>query len=257
MEAPENSNSVAPRVPNPEDATQRAKLVEVSSLRANYGQRQVLFDVDLEIGVGEIVAIFGHNGAGKTTLLNALFGLVKPVSGTITYDGQPVTGSATAANVRRGIAYIAAENFVFGELSVLDNLRLGGHLESSRKLTRKRLDSVYELFPILAERHAQEAGTLSGGQQRMLSVGIALMLGPRLLLVDEPSLGLSPAVVEQVMSAIGRLAREESLSVALVEQNVISTLPVVDRAYFIRSGRVLLEESAAQLRERDSYWELF
>jgi branched-chain amino acid transport system ATP-binding protein len=140
---------------------------------------------------------------------------------------------------------------------VLDNLKLGAHLESSRRVMQERLERVYEIFPILRERGSQVAGTLSGGQQRMLSIGMAFMSGPRLLLVDEPSLGLSPTLVDQVMEAIGILARDESLSVLLVEQNVVRTLPVVDRAYFVRSGRIILEESAEELRKRESYWELF
>lgn len=232
-------------------------LLETSSLRANYGPRQVLFDVDVRVGVGEVVAVFGHNGAGKTTMLNTVFGMMKPAGGTVSYDEEDVTGQKCSRNVRRGMAYVAAENFVFGELGVLDNLKLGAHLESSRSLTNERLGRAFELFPVLEERTTQAAGTLSGGQQRMLSIGMALMSGPRLLLIDEPSLGLSPNLVDQVMETIGRLAKEESLSVLLVEQNVVKTLPVVDRAYFVRSGRVILEESGSELRKRDSYWELF
>jgi branched-chain amino acid transport system ATP-binding protein len=236
---------------------QREPLLEVSSLRAGYGRRQVLFDLSLDVSLGEVVAVFGHNGAGKTTTLNSIFGLVKPSGGTVRYDGGEITGAACANNVRKGIACVVAENFVFGELSVLDNLKLGAHLESSRRVMQERLGRVYEIFPILQERGSQVAGTLSGGQQRMLSIGMAFMSGPRLLLVDEPSLGLSPTLVDQVMEAIGILARDESLSVLLVEQNVVRTLPVVDRAYFVRSGRIILEESAEDLRKRESYWELF
>jgi branched-chain amino acid transport system ATP-binding protein len=252
LAAPERSDAATPV-----EAQGTGTLVRASGLCAGYGRRKVLHDVDIEIGAGEIVAIFGHNGAGKTTLLNSIFGFVRPTAGKVEFDGAEVTGDDAAANVRRGMAYIAAENFVFSELSVIDNLKLGGHLESSRKVVGERLAQVHALFPILAERESQDAGTLSGGQQRMLSVGMALMSGPRLLLVDEPSLGLAPALVQQVMEAIGKLAREESLSVILVEQNVISTLAVVDRAYFVRSGRILAEETQAQLKERDSFWELF
>jgi branched-chain amino acid transport system ATP-binding protein len=235
----------------------RAPLLEVSSLRARYGPRQVLFDVGLHVGSGEIVAMFGHNGAGKTTTLKAIYGLAKPAGGTVTYGGDDITGAACARNVRRGIAYVAAENFTFSELSVRDNLKLGAYLESSRSNIQQRLRRVFEIFPLLEKRSSQLAGTMSGGEQRMLSLGIALMSGPRLLLVDEPSLGLSPALVEKVMELIGRLAREESLSVLLVEQNVVKALAVAERAYFMRSGRVILEERAEELRKRDSYWELF
>jgi branched-chain amino acid transport system ATP-binding protein len=237
--------------------TGAAGLLDVSQLRAGHGRHQVVHEVSLQVDRGEVVALFGHNGAGKTTTLSAIFGLNKPMGGRVRFDGADVTGASCAANVQRGLTLIPAENFVFADLSVLDNLRLGAHLERSAEVERKRLGFVYEMFPILEERSDQLAGTMSGGQQRMLSMGIALMSGPRLLLLDEPSLGLSPALVQQMMQVIGRLAAEEGLSVLLVEQNVAQTLAVVDRAYFMRAGRILLEESAAKLRERDSFWDLF
>jgi branched-chain amino acid transport system ATP-binding protein len=232
-------------------------LLEVELLKAGYGRRPVLFDVSLRIAPGEIVAMFGHNGAGKTTALGAIFGRVRPTGGRISFDGADVTGTAGIGMVRRGMTLIPAERFVFADLTVLDNLRLGADRERSRAAISERLEQVYELFPILAERGRQLAGTMSGGQQRMLSIGIALMTGPKLLLLDEPSLGLSPAFVQQLMEVIGNLARERSLSVLLVEQNVAQTLGVVDRAYFMRSGRIILEERAEELQGRDSYWDLF
>lgn len=232
-------------------------LLDVEALRAGHGRRQVVFDVDLRVAEGEIVAIFGHNGAGKTTTLSSIFGTVKPMDGSIRFGGKDVAGAAAAANVGRGLTLIPAENFVFADLSVIDNLRLGAQLERSGDVIARRLDRVHDVFPVLAERADQLAGTMSGGQQRMLSIGIALMSGPRLLLLDEPSLGLSPSLVQQVMEVIGRLSRDEGLSVLLVEQNVVQTLPVVDRAYFMRSGRIILEESSEALRTRDSFWDLF
>jgi branched-chain amino acid transport system ATP-binding protein len=242
---------------SPTPQAEREKLVEAVGLRAGYGRRQVLFDVDLHVGRGEIVAMFGHNGAGKTTTLKSIYGQVRPTGGTVRFAGEGITRSSCARNVKRGMAYVAAEHFVFGELSVLDNLRLGAHLEPSRAARQERLRRVCDIFPILEERKGQAAGTMSGGQQRMLSMGIALMSKPRLLLLDEPSLGLSPTLVEQVMAVVGKLAREDELSVLLVEQNVVNTLPVIDRAYFMRSGRIILDETAEQLRERESYWDLF
>jgi branched-chain amino acid transport system ATP-binding protein len=229
----------------------------VQGLKARYGHRPVLFDVSLTVGSGEIVAMFGHNGAGKTTTLNTIFGRVKPDGGSVTFDGRDITSGSSIGHVGAGMTLIPAERFVFADLSVLDNLRLGAQRERSRSTINERIKQVHELFPILAERSSQLAGTLSGGQQRMLSIGIALMTGPRLLLLDEPSLGLAPALIEQMMNVIGVLAREQSLSVLLVEQNVVQTLGVVDRAYFLRSGRIILEESAEELRKRDSYWDLF
>jgi branched-chain amino acid transport system ATP-binding protein len=232
-------------------------LLTLREVKANHGRRPVLFDVSLEVAAGEIVAIFGHNGAGKTTTLNTIFGRVKPAGGSVSFDGREITGASGIDNVKRGMTLIPAERFVFADLTVLDNLRLGAQRERSRPLIEQRIARVYELFPILAERGGQLAGTMSGGQQRMLSIGIALMTGPRLLLLDEPSLGLSPALVEQMMKVIGLLAREQSLSVVLVEQNVVQTLGVVDRAYFLRSGRIILAETAAELSKRDGYWDLF
>jgi branched-chain amino acid transport system ATP-binding protein len=231
--------------------------VRATGIRAGYGRRQVLFDVDLRVGAGEVVAMFGHNGAGKTTTLKSIYGQVRPTAGQIHFAGENVTRSVCARNVKRGMAFVAAEHFVFGELSVVDNLRLGAHLEPSHSVRQTRLRQVYEIFPVLEERRTQAARTLSGGQQRMLSLGIALMSGPRLLLLDEPSLGLSPALVEKVMSIVGTLAREQKLSVLLVEQNVVNALPVIDRAYFMRSGRIILDETAEGLRARDSYWDLY
>jgi branched-chain amino acid transport system ATP-binding protein len=232
-------------------------LLEVQQLRAGHGRHEVVHGIELRVRPGEVVALFGHNGAGKTTTLNSVFGMVKPMGGAVRFGGDDITGSSCATNVRRGLTLIPAENFVFADLTVLDNLRLGAHLEPSSERVSERLDYVYEVFPILQERGSQLAGTLSGGQQRMLSIGIALMSGPRMLLLDEPSLGLSPALVQQMMQVIGRLAKEQSLSVLLVEQNVVQTLPVVDRAYFMRSGRILLEEASETLRERDTFWDLF
>ena len=241
----------------PTSAPSGDDIVRATGIRAGYGRRQVLFEVDMRVGVGEVVGMFGHNGAGKSTTLRSIYGQVRPTAGQILFAGENVTRSACARNVKRGMAFVAAEHFVFGELSVVDNLRLGAHLEPSRSVRHARLQQVYEVFPLLEERRTQAAGTLSGGQQRMLSLGIALMSGPRLLLLDEPSLGLSPALVEQVMSIVGTLAREQKLSVLLVEQNVVNALPVIDRAYFMRSGRIILDETVEQLRKRDSYWSLF
>lgn len=251
MEVPEHNPSSAAVM------AEQPNLVEVSGVSVSYGRRPVLFDVDLHIAPGEIVAMFGHNGAGKTTLLNTIFGRVKPSSGTITFRGRDIRSVSAIDNVRDGMTMIPAERFVFADLTVLDNLKLGAYGQTDAETVARRLEQIYEVFPILAETKSQLAGTMSGGQQRMLSIGIALATEPRLLLLDEPSLGLSPALVDQMMQTIGRLAREDSLSVLLVEQNVLRTLPVVDRAYFLRSGRIILSESAEELRKRESYWELF
>ena len=250
MEAPEPVESHAPG-----DAAENSLLLDVKGLQSGYGRRPVLFEVDLHIGVGEIVAMFGHNGAGKTTTLNSIFGRIRSSAGTVQFAGEDITHDKGIVNVRRGMTLIPAEQFVFGDLTVLDNLKLGAFGNAAEM--DQRMAQVYELFPILEERTKQLAGTMSGGQQRMLSVGIALMTGPKLLLLDEPSLGLSPALVQQMMAAIGKLAHEQQLSVLMVEQNVVQTLSVVDRAYFMRGGRIILEEPAEHLKGRDSYWDLF
>lgn len=248
MAAPESAVTAS-------DGAAAELLLEVKGLRAGYGRRPVLFDVDLKIAPGEIVALFGHNGAGKTTTLNSVFGRIRPGAGSIRFAGQDITRAKGIENVRRGMTLIPAEHFVFQDLSVLDNLRLGAYGNPGQM--DELMPHVYELFPILEERQRQLAGTMSGGQQRMLSIGIALMTGPRLLLLDEPSLGLSPTLVQQMMVAIGRLAAERQLSVLMVEQNVVQTLDVVNRAYFMRGGRIILEEQSEQLKGRESYWELF
>jgi branched-chain amino acid transport system ATP-binding protein len=250
LEAPESVENHGPA-----EAAEAALLLDVRGLQSGYGRRPVLFEIDLHIGVGEIVAMFGHNGAGKTTTLNSIFGRIRSSAGTIQFAGEDITHDKGIVNVRRGMTLIPAEQFVFGDLTVLDNLKLGAFGNAAEM--DQRMAQVYELFPILEERTKQLAGTMSGGQQRMLSVGIALMTGPKLLLLDEPSLGLSPALVQQMMAAIGKLAHEQQLSVLMVEQNVVQTLGVVDRAYFMRGGRIILEETAEHLKGRDSYWDLF
>jgi branched-chain amino acid transport system ATP-binding protein len=179
------------------------------------------------------------------------------LGGTIRFNGKDVTKASSRANVKAGMAMIPSERFVFADLTVIDNLLLGAANDPDSDRRAKRLELVRQLFPILTERSGQLAGTMSGGQQRMVSLGMALMASPTLLMLDEPSLGLAPAVVQQIFSTVRRLADEEGLSVLLLEQNVGQALRIVDRVSVMRSGRVILEESAEQMRARDSYWELF
>jgi branched-chain amino acid transport system ATP-binding protein len=237
-------------------ATERDLLL-LSGVQAGYGRKHVVFDVDLHVGRGEIVTIVGHNGAGKTTTLKTVFGMLRPLGGNIVYDGDDVARSSCRRNVLRGMSYIPAERFVFGDLNVIDNLRLGGMHHRDSKSRDERLALVYEMFPILRERSEQKARTMSGGQQRMLSLGLAMMSRPRLLLLDEPSLGLAPALVGEIFNGVRRLADEEGLSVLLLEQNVGQVLRIADRAYVMRSGRIILEETAAQMQQRPDYWDLF
>ena len=232
-------------------------VLEVGGLHAGYGRREVLSDVSLSVGVGEIVCVLGHNGAGKSTLLKTIFGMVKPTSGSIMMEGRDVAGHSPAANVRQGISFTPAEAAVFPELSVEQNLQMGAFSVPDPKTRQARTDEVYELFPILRRRRAQAAGTLCGGQQRMLSIGMALVAGPKLMLLDEPSLGIAPSIGQELFALIRTLADTTSIAVLLVEQNVRAALRAADRAYFIRSGRILLEESAEAAQGREHWWDLF
>lgn len=236
---------------------QRPDVLLLDGLGAGYGRKQVVFDLSMRVGEGEVIAVLGHNGAGKTTTIKTVLGLLPAHGGQITYCGEDVTKASSRRNVKAGMSLIPSERFVFGDLSVLDNLLLGGANEPSAEVRAARMRRVHELFPILDERAGQLASTLSGGQQRMVSLGLSLMAGPRLLMLDEPSLGLAPAVVERLFDAVRGLADEEGLSVLLLEQNVGQALRICDRVYVMRAGRMILEETVEQMRGRDSYWDLF
>lgn len=232
-------------------------LLQAIDVSAAYFRKQVLFDVSIDVGPGEIVAVLGHNGAGKTTLLKTLSGFVPLVGGQVRFSGQDRTNEAYWRKVRDGVTFTPAEAPVFRPLSVHDNLELGGFTVADAKLRASRMQAVYDLFPILGEREKQLAGTLSGGQQRMLSLGMAIMTAPKLMLLDEPSLGLAPAVVQSIFTQIHRFAKEDGLSVLLVEQNVKAALRIADRAYFMRAGSVILEEDSATALARGHWWDLF
>jgi branched-chain amino acid transport system ATP-binding protein len=239
------------------DVTSLTPLLRVSDLHAAYGTKEVLHGVDLHVGAGEIVALMGHNGAGKTTTIRTVLGALRARSGSIHLDGDDVTGQPVRRLVRAGVALIPSERFVFPDLSVRDNLLLGAANAPHGSDTTARLHEVETLFPLLAERSSQLAGQLSGGQQRMVSLGIALMAQPRLLLLDEPSLGLAPSIVETIFGRLRSLASTSGLGILLLEQNVKQALQVADRAYVMRSGRIILEESAEKMRMRADYWDLF
>jgi branched-chain amino acid transport system ATP-binding protein len=229
----------------------------VENLQGGYGRKQVVYDVDFRVDAGEILGVLGHNGSGKSTTIRTILGINKPFGGRITFAGKDVTNSNSRQNVKAGMAMIPSERFVFADMTVTDNLLLGGANDPDEDRRAKRFELVRELFPILVDRANQAAGTMSGGQQRMVSLGMALMASPKLLMLDEPSLGLAPAVVQQIFGTVRRLADEEGLAVLLLEQNVGQALKIADRCSVMRSGRVILEESAAEMRARDSYWELF
>jgi branched-chain amino acid transport system ATP-binding protein len=230
-------------------------MLKVRNLEAGYGPLKVLRQVSLHVSAGEIVTLIGANGAGKSTLLRALSGLLAPRGGEVLFDGKPIRGLPAERVVGLGIALVPEGRQVFAAMSVEENLVLGGYVAARRgrdgEGTVAALDQVYALFPILRERSVQLAGTLSGGEQQMLAMGRALMTDPRLLMMDEPSMGLAPLVVRDIFRAIQRL-REEGRTVLLVEQNARAALRIADRGYVIETGRLVLEgEAGFLLRDRE------
>lgn len=235
----------------------RTTLLSARALTAGYGKQRVLHDVSIHVTEGEVVGVLGHNGAGKTTLLKALARMIPVVSGDIDYLGEPVTRRSSVQMVRRGISMTPAETPIFRELTVEQNLELGASGITDRKEVRQRMQDVFAVFPVLGDRRSAVAGRFSGGQQRQLSLGIALMARPRLMLLDEPSLGISPAVVGSTFRTIRDLATERAMSVLVVEQNVKAVTAIVDRVYVLRNGSIVLEESGAMAQQRNEWWELF
>ena len=228
-----------------------APLLEVRGLTAGYGTVPVLHDVDLTIAEGQITAVVGANGAGKTTLLRTLSGLVAPSGGEATFDGQPLLGTRVEDMVRRGIAHVPEGRGVIAELTVDENLRLGGLWRSDKADARLAAQEVYELFEPLARRRDSPGHQLSGGERQMLAVGRALVARPRLLLLDEPSLGLAPRVTAQIMALLQKLRDASGLTVLLVEQNVRSALSIADRGVVLALGRVVADRDAATLAADD------
>ncbi|GLY95722.1 ABC transporter ATP-binding protein [Actinoplanes sp. NBRC 103695] len=226
-------------------------LLEVKGLTAGYGAAPVLHDIDLSIEQGQIVAVMGANGAGKTTLLRTLSGLVKPTSGEIRLDGADLRTTKVEQMVRRGIAHVPEGRGVVTELTVDENLRLGGLWRSDKADARKALDEVYELFEPLARRKRHPGHQLSGGERQMLALGRALIGRPRLMLLDEPSLGLAPRVIAQIMALLRDLRNSTGMTVLLVEQNVRSALSIADIGVVMSLGRVVTRNDAATLRTDD------
>lgn len=223
-------------------------LLSAKDLHVRYGAVEAVRGVNFELRQGEIVALLGANGAGKSSIMNAITGLVPTASGQVMFDGQDITGAAPESLAPAGLTLSPEGRRVFGTLSVADNLRMGAFALSDKDTISAAWDRVYDLFPILRERKDQYAGTLSGGQQQMLAVGRALMSNPRVLLLDEPSLGLAPLIVDQIFDLILKL-RDQGVTLLVVEQNVAKTLQVADRAYVLVSGEVVEQGKPSQLSE--------
>jgi len=228
-----------------------AALLAVRNLEARYGDTRVLRGVSFEVAEGGITTILGANGAGKTTTLRAVCGMVK-TAGEITFDGRRIEGRPTEDVVRLGVAHVPEGRGTFVQLTVEENLHLGAYARRDSRHLGTEIERVCRYFPVLAERRAQVAGTLSGGEQQMLAVARALMLRPRLLLLDEPSLGLAPLVVREIFRIIRTINREERVSVLLVEQNASLALGLADHAYLMETGRVVMSGPAAELRQNDA-----
>ena len=229
-------------------------LLRLSSVSADYGALSALKAVSLHVNEGELVALLGANGAGKSSTLNCISGLLPPRSGQVVFDGQTLNGWAPDRVVRAGVTQVPEGRQVFGSMTVLENLLLGAYTRFQRRERREieqDLQTMWDLFPILADRRTQRAGSFSGGEQQMLAIARALMARPRMLLLDEPSMGLAPVLVREIFETIVRL-RARGTTVLLVEQNALAALRVADRAYVLESGRIVLEGTAEELmRDRE------
>jgi branched-chain amino acid transport system ATP-binding protein len=215
-------------------------MLQVTNLAVDHGKLRALWDVTLHVDKGERVGLLGANGAGKSTTLGAILGVYPASDGAIEFDGNAITHQGAARNVAAGIALVPEGRRLFPEMTVYENLRMGAYPRTARARMKDSLDQVYQLFPILAERRTQAAGTLSGGQQQMVAIGRALMANPSLLLLDEPFLGMAPVIIDQVMSVLGRISTT-GVTILLVEQNIHRALEFVQRAYLIENGRIVLE----------------
>lgn len=223
-------------------------MLEIAGLRAGYGPLQVLWEVSLAVSEGEFVALLGPNGAGKTTALRTVSGIIAPMGGQIWLSGRPIGDLAAHEVHRMGLSFIPEDLNLFGDMSVRENLLLGAYGVGKKEKIRKSLEYVFHLFPVLADRRSQLAGTLSGGERKMLALARGLMSDPTILLVDEPSLGLAPLLAVSVLEALLDLNRE-GVTILVVEQNVHATLRLTDRAYVLEHGRIVLEGASASLLE--------
>jgi branched-chain amino acid transport system ATP-binding protein len=218
-------------------------MLTVKNIEVRYSGVPVIHDVSLDVNAGELISVVGSNGAGKTTLLKTISGGLHPAKGSI-------SRSSTVGIVKRGITYVPEERRIFGPLSVEENLRLGAYILNDNEAIENSIDYVYGLFPILKERRKQKGGTLSGGEQQMLAIGRGLMASPKLLMLDEPSLGLMPKLVDEMLEAVAKL-KSEGITILLVEQNVREALEMADRGYVLQTGRTIYDGKGQELLETD------
>jgi branched-chain amino acid transport system ATP-binding protein len=226
-------------------------LLEVDGLKAYYGQTQALHGVSFALEQGGITTLLGANGAGKTTTLRSLCGMVR-TEGSVRLDGEPIRGRPTEAIVRLGVGHVPEGRGTFTNLSVDENLRVASYTRRDKAATQRDLEMVFEYFPILKARIGQQAGTLSGGEQQMLAISRALMLGPRLMLLDEPSFGLAPLIVQEIFRIMRRINSEAKVSMLLVEQNAALALDLADHAYVLETGRVVMSGRAADIKNDEA-----
>jgi branched-chain amino acid transport system ATP-binding protein len=232
-------------------------MLQVDNVDVAYGDVQVLHEVSLDIQEGELVAVIGANGAGKTTLLKTISGLLRPLNGTISYEGTTISNQNPDRIVSNGIVHVPEGRLLFPEMSVRENLEMGAYQEKDKDKVAERFASVYELFPVLEERTSQMAGTLSGGEQQMLAVGRGLMAGPTLFMFDEPSLGLAPKLVQSIFEMVLHINKTMNVTVLLVEQNVRHSCEISDRAFVLENGRMVLQGTGQEMLENDHVREAY
>lgn len=230
-------------------------MLEVDALSVGYSGKRVLHQVSISVAEGAVVALVGHNGAGKTTLLRAALGLVPRLSGTVVFRGEPVQVGAAAATIRRGLSFVPQGRNTFRDMSVAENLAIAA--SAAARDTRVDRNAVFDLFPILHERLTQRAGSLSGGQQQMLALACVLLRGPRMILLDEPSTGLAPVLVDGVFKTVAELRRRYGVSLLVVDQNVRRLLAIADRLYVLKAGEIVFAGAPAEIGADSDLWRLF
>lgn len=231
-------------------------MLELNSINARYDQLNILKGINLQVGKGEVISVLGANGAGKSSILKTITGGITVTSGKVLFEGKEITAKPGFAVARMGISHVPENRRVFTDLNVEENLILGGAKRASKKEIHKRIDGIYEMFPRLQERKKQLAGTMSGGEQQMLAIGRGLMMEPKLLILDEPSQGLAPKIVEEIFATIKQLG-VEGRTIVLVEQNIFQALKISHRGYVVKNGEMIMEGKASDLLSQDELKEAY